>query len=370
MGPIPAPTICRRIEGSRKLYTVGYLFELEVPGAEPVLTMALWDATLKQVGPVSVDRVDWSKSDKFTTATEAEIKRMHFKLTRWTCGLFGVDPPSSCDCGCGQTMGRKRRNDTKGSSKPEPKRRSDTKGSRKKKQTRVNAVVVAARFSCDSCSVNPIQGLRYTCGSCEDYDLCGQCHKDGKHGHDEDHPMLAVNSEEAPPKAKLTAATKRKQAKLAAAAVQAKEASAKLLAAAQEEMEMAKGLMAEAEGLRKAAKEAELALEAEEKSNAQEKARKEESRVRRKAKKDQATKEKVARKSVVQAEESVSDDGTGDDDEKPRTADKNQARQGRNYGLSFANELLRRELKMHKQLAALTYQQNVSAIISQNLSYP
>ena len=52
------------------MYTVGYLYELVDPGADPVLMMALWDSTLKQVGPVSVDRVDWSKSDKFKTATK------------------------------------------------------------------------------------------------------------------------------------------------------------------------------------------------------------------------------------------------------------------------------------------------------------
>ena len=40
---------------------------------------------------------------------------------------------------------------------------------------------------CDGCGKNPIQGLRYKCSICEDYDLCEKCLDNGVHDDQSDH---------------------------------------------------------------------------------------------------------------------------------------------------------------------------------------
>ena len=72
------------------------------------IRLAVWDATSKQIVSKSIEEVDWGKSSTFKIAQELEVLRMHFKLLRWVFEQFGCDPPSSCDCGCGQKHGRKR----------------------------------------------------------------------------------------------------------------------------------------------------------------------------------------------------------------------------------------------------------------------
>ena len=38
--------------------------------------------------------------------------------------------------------------------------------------------------TCDACEKHPIEGYRYKCVVCDDYDLCGSCEADGRHpGH-------------------------------------------------------------------------------------------------------------------------------------------------------------------------------------------
>jgi hypothetical protein len=47
-------------------------------------------------------------------------------------------------------------------------------------------------ITCDECQMSPIQGNRYKCYACPDYDLCEMCEESGKHPID--HPMLKIRS--------------------------------------------------------------------------------------------------------------------------------------------------------------------------------
>jgi len=44
--------------------------------------------------------------------------------------------------------------------------------------------------TCDGCEVNPIQGIRYKCTVCRDYDLCSIC--EAKNQHPPGHPLLKL----------------------------------------------------------------------------------------------------------------------------------------------------------------------------------
>lgn len=44
-------------------------------------------------------------------------------------------------------------------------------------------------YICDSCGMNPIKGIRYTCSVCANYDLCPLCETKGVHS---DHAMLKI----------------------------------------------------------------------------------------------------------------------------------------------------------------------------------
>lgn len=50
-----------------------------------------------------------------------------------------------------------------------------------------------AGISCKVCSANPITGIRYKCFICENFDVCNECEKQGKHiGH----PLIKLRSDE------------------------------------------------------------------------------------------------------------------------------------------------------------------------------
>jgi len=51
--------------------------------------------------------------------------------------------------------------------------------------------------TCDSCQRCPITGIRYKCSVCNNYDLCEDCERAGKHNHS--HPMLKIRSSVACP---------------------------------------------------------------------------------------------------------------------------------------------------------------------------
>lgn len=63
------------------------------------------------------------------------------------------------------------------------------------KKAREQALQVHAGVTCDSCGVTPIQGIRYKCSVCADYDHCEKCEAERTHPH----PFLKIrNSEQCP----------------------------------------------------------------------------------------------------------------------------------------------------------------------------
>lgn len=38
-------------------------------------------------------------------------------------------------------------------------------------------------YQCDYCDISPIEGIRYHCTECEDYDECEKCHIRSMHQH-------------------------------------------------------------------------------------------------------------------------------------------------------------------------------------------
>ena len=53
-------------------------------------------------------------------------------------------------------------------------------------------VVLHTNVSCDGCGATPIQGVRYNCTLCKNYDLCSDCEESGRvtQGHLATHPMV------------------------------------------------------------------------------------------------------------------------------------------------------------------------------------
>jgi hypothetical protein len=46
------------------------------------------------------------------------------------------------------------------------------------------------RVCCDGCEINPIEGVRYKCSVCEDFDLCEKCEATMEHSH----PLLKIKT--------------------------------------------------------------------------------------------------------------------------------------------------------------------------------
>lgn len=59
--------------------------------------------------------------------------------------------------------------------------------------------VVHDGITCDMCKRSPIQGPRYQCTVCKDYDMCWQCEALNK--HDPTHALLKMVVPKAPPPA-------------------------------------------------------------------------------------------------------------------------------------------------------------------------
>jgi len=53
-------------------------------------------------------------------------------------------------------------------------------------------------FYCDGCDASPIQGMRYRCMECHDYDLCESCNAKGNSMHSNLHAMLCIPKALAP----------------------------------------------------------------------------------------------------------------------------------------------------------------------------
>lgn len=47
-------------------------------------------------------------------------------------------------------------------------------------------------FYCDGCDASPIEGIRFRCLECHDYDLCEKCNAKGAAVHNKTHPMLCI----------------------------------------------------------------------------------------------------------------------------------------------------------------------------------
>jgi hypothetical protein len=54
---------------------------------------------------------------------------------------------------------------------------------------------VHASVVCDGCSTSPIQGIRYKCSVCPDFDFCEKCEAEKSHPH----PMLKIRKAEHAP---------------------------------------------------------------------------------------------------------------------------------------------------------------------------
>ena len=55
-------------------------------------------------------------------------------------------------------------------------------------QTLLKHVRVVKGHRCDGCGVTPINGVRFKCTTCNDFDLCQDCHRDSS-VHSLDHKM-------------------------------------------------------------------------------------------------------------------------------------------------------------------------------------
>ena len=51
------------------------------------------------------------------------------------------------------------------------------------------AKVIHEKVICDGCEMNPIQGIRYRCSVCADYDFCEKCESTGIH---QNHALLKI----------------------------------------------------------------------------------------------------------------------------------------------------------------------------------
>lgn len=57
------------------------------------------------------------------------------------------------------------------------------------------AAQVHERITCDGCHTVPIQGIRYKCSVCPDFDFCEKCEAEKQHPH----PMLKIRRPEHAP---------------------------------------------------------------------------------------------------------------------------------------------------------------------------
>lgn len=57
------------------------------------------------------------------------------------------------------------------------------------------ASTVHHQVTCDGCKASPIQGIRYKCSVCADFDFCDKCEAERQHGH----PFLKIRKPEQAP---------------------------------------------------------------------------------------------------------------------------------------------------------------------------
>lgn len=73
----------------------------------------------------------------------------------------------------------KLKNLTLNEEEPKEDRKEDQKGKNEKNENKA----IHYNIICDGCQVNPIEGKRYNCKTCEDFDYCEKCYEDFKNIH-------------------------------------------------------------------------------------------------------------------------------------------------------------------------------------------
>ena len=65
------------------------------------------------------------------------------------------------------------------------------------KESKQEPKAIHQKFTCDGCNVGPIQGIRYKCTVCEDFDFCESCEELNKNTHT--HPFIKIRCPEIAP---------------------------------------------------------------------------------------------------------------------------------------------------------------------------
>ncbi len=74
---------------------------------------------------------------------------------------------------------------------------NEQKKQKKKEEKKELSKVVHSGYICDGCNANPINGSRFKCAVCEDFDFCENCEESHKESHP--HPFIKIRCPERAP---------------------------------------------------------------------------------------------------------------------------------------------------------------------------
>lgn len=109
----------------------------------------------------------------------------------WRCHPFAQMLRAGGRGGCPTRGGWGRRGGCRRFEQPAP---ASTSTEEKGEQVHPNII-------CDMCNMNPIRGIRYKCTVCPDYDLCSTCEASGRHAAD--HPLIKIAKGKRVPEAEV-----------------------------------------------------------------------------------------------------------------------------------------------------------------------